>query len=225
MQITSGLAKRPRGRPARLHRDDIVKAVAELLRADPTAPFTMARAAEAVDAAPMSLYRHFRDRDELVGAVLQHVLGDVLADVRPTAPWQERVRAWMAAVYARAVEYPQLFRAAAAADSVAWLPSSATLAAILADAGFRGERAIAEGVYWISTAALGHAMIAASQGTRLAVPRLYGGLGALDPDVAARAARLIPHFAAIGAAGFDLVIELSIGALERRLANRSAAKR
>jgi AcrR family transcriptional regulator len=196
--------------------------VAEKLREDPSAPLTMARAAEALAASPMSLYRHFSDRDDLVAALLQHVLGDVLADVPAAAPWQARVRAWMGAVYERAVEYPQLFQAASAADSVAWLPSSAALAAILEDAGFRGERAVAEAVYWVSTTTLGQAMIAATQGTQLAVPQLYAGLGSLSADVAARAARLIPHFAEISRAGFALVTELSVAALEIRLAERRA---
>jgi hypothetical protein len=72
----------------------------------------------------------------------------------------------------------------------------------------------------VATTTLGQAMIAATQGTRLAVPQLYAGLGALSAEVAARAARLIPHFAEISAGGFALATELCVAALEAKLAQR-----
>ena len=66
-----------------------------MLLADPAAPLTIARAAEAVGAKPMSLYRHFEDRDDLVAAVARHVFFDARSPVDTDAPWQEQIRAWM----------------------------------------------------------------------------------------------------------------------------------
>jgi AcrR family transcriptional regulator len=221
----SAASSRGRGRPARLHRDEIVRTVARRLAEEPAAPLTMARAAEAVGASPMALYRHFRDRDDLVTALVQHVLGDAgRGAARASQPWPARVAAWMHAVYARALEYPQLFQAAAAADSVAWLPSATLLAAILEDAGLGDERARAEAVYWISTTTLGHALVAANLGTELAPPVLHDGLSALDPDTAARAGALIPHLAAISGDGFTIVVDRTVAALTASVAAASPGR-
>src|SRR5947209_3806094 len=106
-----------RGRPPRLSREQIVEAVADMLLADPTAPLTVARAAETVGAKPMSLYRHFADRDDLVSAVTAHVFAGTRPDHLPDQPWQEQVRIWMTAVYRRAQEVPQLVQLSATGES------------------------------------------------------------------------------------------------------------
>ena len=183
-----------------------------MLRRDPQAPLTIARAAEAVDASAMSLYRHFTDRDDLVLAVTRHVMSDVQVDVPVDAPWQDRVRAWMVAVYDQAVAHPQLFQLIAF-DASAWLPDSVQLGAILASAGFNDERRLAEAIYFVATTTLGHAMMTASLGDELTLPKLYAGLSHLTPEQAERAAPLIPHLAAIGKGGFGLVVDFTIVAL------------
>lgn len=211
---TSEPTTRGRGRPARLQRGEIVRLVARQLADHPDTPLTMARAADAVGASPMALYRHFRDRDDLVVALVQHVLGDVRAVVEAPEPWTARVAAWMQMVYARALEYPQLFRTAASADSVAWLPSATALAAILDDAGFADDRARAEAVYWVSTTSLGHAMVAVTLGSELRTDVLEESVATLEADTAQRAAALIPHLADISRRGFELVIAQTLAALE-----------
>jgi TetR/AcrR family tetracycline transcriptional repressor len=216
--VTIESTSRGPGRPARLHREEIVRTVARRLAQDPGAPLTMARAAEAVGASPMALYRHFRDRDDLVTALVQHVLGDASASSPTSAPWQARVAAWMQIVYTKALEYPQLFQAAASADSVAWLPSASALAGIFEDAGLADDRTRAEAVYWVSTTALGNALVAATLGTELVPDVLHGGLATLGAATAERSARLIPHLAAISRDGFALVVAHTVAALESRLA-------
>src|SRR2546428_7722081 len=62
-----------RGRPPKLSRDRIVRDVAEMLLSDPTVPLTLARVADAIGVAPMSLYPHFADRDDLVKSVAHHL--------------------------------------------------------------------------------------------------------------------------------------------------------
>src|SRR5271167_3505507 len=99
-----------RGRPRRLSRERILDAVAEMLRGDPRAPLTMARAAEAAGASPMSLYRYFEDRDDLIVSVTRHVLRDTGDDSLDDVPWNDRVRGWMTTVYEQAVAHPQLFQ-------------------------------------------------------------------------------------------------------------------
>src|SRR5258706_14605838 len=79
-----------------------------MLLADPTAPLTIARAAEAVGAKPMSLYRHFNDRDDLVASVAKHVFADTRPALPEGTPWEDEVRAWMTNIYRRARPAPQL---------------------------------------------------------------------------------------------------------------------
>src|SRR3954451_9423296 len=124
-----------RGRPARFSREQIVEPVPERRLADPTAPLTIARAAEAVGAKPMSLYRHFTDRDDLVAAVTAHVFAGTRPDDLPDQPWQEQVRRWMTAVYRRALQVPQLVQLAATGESAEWLMDSSYLARIFESAG------------------------------------------------------------------------------------------
>jgi AcrR family transcriptional regulator len=201
-----------RGRPRRLSRERILDAVAEMLRSDPRAPLTMARAAEAVGASPMSLYRYFVDRDELIVSVTRHVLRDAGGDSHDDLPWTDRVRAWMTTVYAQAVAHPQLFQMAASGESPAWLTCSARLAAILESAGFADDRGLASAVYLIGTTTLGQAMVAAATGSEMTMPRLYGAVGHLTSDEA-RVGPLIPELADIDRSGFGVVVEATIAAL------------
>src|SRR5262249_52182334 len=61
-------AESRRGRPPTYSRDQIVRDVADALLTDPEMPLTMSRMAAAVGSAPMSLYRHFTDREDLIAS-------------------------------------------------------------------------------------------------------------------------------------------------------------
>jgi len=178
----------------------------------------MARAAEAVGASPMSLYRHFTGKDDLLLAVTRHVVGDAHPPMPSDAPWEARIRAWMTTVYDKIVRYPQLFQQATSGESMAWLPEAGHLTAILEDAGFTDDRQLAEAVMWVGTTTLGQGMVAAAIGHDLTLPDLYAAVGHLTADEAARVARLVPHFAALGNASFAVVADLTIAALTSRLA-------
>ncbi|MHB8463650.1 MAG: TetR family transcriptional regulator [Acidimicrobiales bacterium] len=209
-----------RGRPRRLNHDEIVDGVAKMLRLDPSAPLTMARAADAVGASPMSLYRYFADKEDLVLAVIRHVMGEPLAAILPDAPWQERVRAWMSTVYDQATRHPQLFQLAASGESTAWLPLAAHLAAILEPAGFSDDRQLAEAVLWVASTTLGQVVLATAASEEMTLPRLYGAIGHLTADEASRVARLVPDLVALGDASFTLVIDMTVAALTAKLAGR-----
>jgi AcrR family transcriptional regulator len=184
-----------------------------MLRSDPRAPLTMARAAQAVGASPMSLYRYFEDRDDLIVSVTRHVLRDAGDESLDDVPWTDRVRAWMTTVYEQAVAHPQLFQMAASGESPAWLTCSARLATILESSGLADDRRLASAVYLIGTTTLGQAMVAAASGSEMTAPRLYGAISHLTADEAARVGALIPQLADIGRTGFGLVVEATIAAL------------
>jgi AcrR family transcriptional regulator len=199
-----------RGRPARFSRDQIVEAVAEMLLADPAAPLTIARAAEAVGAKPMSLYRHFTDRDDLVAAVARHVFADTRPALPVGTPWEDEVRAWMTAVYRRARQVPQLVQLMASGESAEWLGDSAYLAGVFERAGVSDDRVLAEAVHWVATATMGHAMIDAAGPEHFQPERLRASLDRLSPEEAERISRVIPHLEAMRDYSFDLVVDLTI---------------
>src|SRR5437667_5975980 len=186
-----------RGRPARFSRDQIVEAVTEMLLADPSAPLTVARAADAVGAKPMSLYRHFADRDDLVAAVTVHVFADTRPALDDGGHWQERISTWMRAVYRRACAVPQLVQLTASGQSAEWLADSSYLARVLQEAGVADDEIVADAVYWVATTTLGHAMMAAAGHGGVPLARLRTTLDRLDDADAARMKRLLPHLDAL----------------------------
>ena len=56
-----------------------------------TEPLTVRSLGKELGADPTAIYRHFRDKDELVRAVLDKLIGDVVAAVDPEAGWRERL--------------------------------------------------------------------------------------------------------------------------------------
>ena len=207
-----------RGRPARYSREQIVDAVAEMLLAEPSAPLTIARAAETVGAAPMSLYRHFDDRDDLVTAVAQKVFSGDRPAVDPDAPWQDVVRGWMTHIFRQASRAPQLVQLVASGASSSWLPDSAYLAATFERAGVDDEDVIAEAVYWIATTTLGHVMIRVAAAAASPPEPARDPLARLSGPDADRVRALLPRFAALHRDGFERVIDWTIATLEQRLA-------
>ena len=214
---TSPQPTRRRGRPPRLSREQIVAAVADLLAADPHAPLTIARAAAAVDAKPMSLYRHFQDRDDLVAALARHVLFDPRPPDADT--WQEQLRAWMLALYQRARRVPQLVQMMASGESAEWLLASAHLASIFERCGFDEDHQVAEAIYWVATTTMGHVMIQVASPQHLEDERVQASLDRLDPADAARVTTLIPQFEELRDDGFARVVDWTIAQLERMAAH------
>jgi len=205
-----------RGRPPKFSREQIVEAVADMLLADPTAPLTIARAAEAVGAKPMSLYRHFADRDDLVAAVAQPLFAETPQPVGEDATWQEEVAAWMRAVYRMAQRVPQLVQLSASGESAGWLVDSAHLAEMFERSGIDDDRLVAEAIYWVSTTTLGHALIYAAGEHSQTLDRLEHSLEWLEEGDARRVARILPHLDAMREDGFDRIVDWTIEALERR---------
>ena len=220
MQTVPPPTTKRRGRPPRWSRDQIVDGVAQMLLDDPTAPLTIARAADAVGAKPMSLYRHFADRDDLVAAVARRVFFETCPPVDADAPWQDQVRAWMVCAYEQARRVPQLVQMMASGESAEWLVGSAQLASIFERSGVEDDRLVAEAIYWVATITMGHAMIAAAAPQHLQGERVQASLDRLSATDAARVARLIPQFADIGRDGFASVAEWAIRQVERMLEHR-----
>ncbi len=155
----SSPGQRRRGRPPQLSREQIVEAALALLRREPNRPLTMQRLAAALNAAPMSLYTHIRNRDDLLQAIAREVLGGV--DLPPQdGPWQDTVRRWACALRQRFLAYPFVgsLLQEGIATPAAWLELSNPLLQALQQAGLQGE-ALADAQRWVSRVVIGSVLM------------------------------------------------------------------
>jgi TetR/AcrR family tetracycline transcriptional repressor len=74
-----------------LHKNDVVAAGAALLDAYGIADLTMRRLARELDVTPGALYWHFSNKQALLGAVADRILGPITQRHRATSGWQERI--------------------------------------------------------------------------------------------------------------------------------------
>jgi AcrR family transcriptional regulator len=79
-----------RPRPV-LSRDVIAEAALRLTLEQPNTPLTLSRLGAELGADPTAIYRHFRNRDELLLDLLDRMYGEALASIRPTQGWQEQL--------------------------------------------------------------------------------------------------------------------------------------
>ena len=159
--------------------------------AEPDESLTMARVAHAVGLTPMALYRHFKDRDELMDAVVGRILMERNAAIPRDGPWQDQLRAWVLGGLDYLVPCAQIVQVVFAGGSSRWLHDAATLARILEQAGFADDD-LAEMQVWIALSVGGYVMAEASRRKGPNRSETYAALAHLSPDDADRMARLIP---------------------------------
>jgi AcrR family transcriptional regulator len=82
---------------AQLSRERIVAAAVALADRDGLAAISMARVADELATAPMSLYRHVQSKDELIALMLEEGLGDP-PDLARARTWRSRLERWAAAL-------------------------------------------------------------------------------------------------------------------------------
>lgn len=152
-------AARPRGRPARLSREQIVAAVLSILEREPAEVPTIARIAQEIDAVPAALYRHFGSLDEVLDAVITQVLGAGPSGIEPGVPWPDQLATWMHALRDHLLRFPAVLAMIdrSGRTSPAWLESSSALIEILESAGLSG-RELASNYLWILETTVGIVM-------------------------------------------------------------------
>ena len=125
----------------RLSRELIVSTARAIAAADGLAAVSMRRLGYELDVWPMSLYRHFRDKDELLDAVVDSAAEEVAAPAR--GPWRSRLRRLLEDTRAMLGEDPEGLRTrfprALETDGMQRLSEAGV--AILVDAGLSGEDA------------------------------------------------------------------------------------
>jgi AcrR family transcriptional regulator len=101
--------RRRRGRPAKLSREAIVDAALALLDREGADALTMRRLGATLGVEAMSLYRHVRDRAELLAAIAERLAGEI--GRRPhDEDWADGMRALAGEVRALAQRHPAAFR-------------------------------------------------------------------------------------------------------------------
>lgn len=136
-----GKKKEPakRGRPARLSRAQILQAALKLLEKGP-AEVTLNGVARVLKVAPMSLYTHVENRDDLLLGLSGLVLGKLQLKLDADS-WEGNVRLWAEQVQAHFKRYPQIVRLLGESKqiSVQWMRVEAQLVTVLEQAGLKGN--------------------------------------------------------------------------------------
>lgn len=95
------------GRPPRISRERVIEAALELVDETGLDGLTMRALARRLGVDPMAVYRHVRDKDDLLGAVCDAILVD-LAPLDPDADWRPQLQAWATDLHDRFAARPAL---------------------------------------------------------------------------------------------------------------------
>lgn len=131
----------PRGT---LDRATVVAAALELADREGLSGVTMARVAAELGSSAMSLYRHVRDKDELLEAISELALADVPALAQDSRPWRVRLEEFAHGVREAALRHPALVEVSI--DQGTYGPAATAVGldcmALLQEAGFEQDAAI-----------------------------------------------------------------------------------
>ena len=103
----------PRGH---LDRTKIVDCVFLLSRSDPERDISFRRIGQELDVAATALYRHFRDRDELMQAAVDQLYADALSRTDIGGSWDARLLSLSEELAQLAIELPSIAREAPLTD-------------------------------------------------------------------------------------------------------------
>lgn len=212
-QPADGTPARGRGRPPRYSREKIIEAATALATSDPATPLTVKRVSAAIGSAPMALYRYFPDRDDLLHAVADAIMGEMRITAPPGGSWQDQLRTWMTQSREQLVPYPQLLPYMAGTREPAWLPSFVVLGRMLRPLSLRDED-LALAVVLVGSTVVGHALLETRRRPPIEVlPRLRTGLAHMTPDDRELVAPVLEELPAAFDRLYDTVITRTIDSI------------
>ena len=130
-------------RAGELTRQDVIDAAAGLVAEYGYAGLTMRALARRCGVPTMTLYRHVRDKEDLLGALADRVLGELALPEPGTLSWQQELAAVFGSVHDVLLKHPDIAEIAArqpVAGEAAYRGAEIVLGA-LARAGVEGEAA------------------------------------------------------------------------------------
>ena len=87
----AGVKKQTNSRRNRITADDVVAAAIDIVDRDGLDALTIRRVANACGLSPMGVYRHVRDKDDLLDRIVDAVVGSSLDDIEPAGGWDEQI--------------------------------------------------------------------------------------------------------------------------------------
>ncbi len=153
-QTRSPRGARGKGSRIPLTRDRILAKALEMVGRDPEGELRMRALAEALGAAPMSLYRHVRNKDDLLDGLTSRVLDQLDMELPSEGLWTDRTLAWMHGLRDQLHEHPAVVPLLRTRTryAPALLRAINSLLAILRGAGFEDARAVraAREIMWFT---------------------------------------------------------------------------
>lgn len=186
-----------RGRPPRLSREAILRCALEQL--DRGRPLTMTGVARALGVAPMTLYTHVRNREDLEESLAALVMDSLELQLDSNAPWHRQARQWAAQLHQRLMQYPQVVQLLGSGGRTrlprAWMPVHAVLIRCLQAGGLR-NRALADAARWVAQTVIAAVMLHHARARET------------DPEAqdATAAAALLPELSTEDQASFNAIL-------------------
>ncbi len=208
------------GRPSRLSRERIARAALEIVDRDGLDALSMRRLAESLGVGKMTLYGHFRGKDEVLRAVVDAAVVDAGPTSRSHGPWQARLRALFDGAYRNLNAHPALvqlrFREPVLRPEA--LRFGEIGMRILREAGFGAEEA-AGAFRLLFTYVFGFAGLSPEESTERSRRQAAVALAGLPPDDYPELTRAADAFVAAiaGREQFDLGLDIILAGLEARL--------
>jgi AcrR family transcriptional regulator len=136
-------------------RDDVLNAAREILDERGIDALTMANVANRVGFTTMAVYRHVRNREDLLEGVLDLVLGEIGHD-DPGTDWLDSVEHWMRDVRAHLVAHPwaATMLGTSTTMTAAWTSTIGVLKGHLARAPL-STRGRARAIVWVARVTMG----------------------------------------------------------------------
>ncbi|GAA4618932.1 hypothetical protein GCM10023195_85410 [Actinoallomurus liliacearum] len=142
---------------ARLSRETVVDGALALVDEEGLDRLTVRRLAQRLGVTPMALYWHFKNKEELQGALVNRLWSLVDTDVDPATPWHARLHVLMTSVVAVLRTHPsaaQLMMTANLEAAPYCYDSMETALVLLAEGGFTPDQAAAISKYGLRTATM-----------------------------------------------------------------------
>jgi len=133
----------------KLTRAAVLERAAKLADADGLDAVTIRRLAQELGVTPMALYWHFKNKDELLAGLADHLLSGVKADRQAGDPWPKQLRAMVAALLDVVRAHPTLVELLMFIDkrhATAFTRATNDALDLLGQAGFDLEES-----FWVSS--------------------------------------------------------------------------
>ncbi|MCP4903840.1 MAG: TetR/AcrR family transcriptional regulator [bacterium] len=227
-------AKGGGGARAPLTRARILESGLRLLERSPDSELSMRSLAYELGTAPMSLYRHVRNRDDLLEGINLLAFESIQLEIPSEGDWRERALLWMHSLrrelHAQPAVAPLLRLRGSLAPTL--LQVLDTLARVMLDAGFEGRKAAmaCREVAWftmsfVSNEIRGHTEARKREDQTTSEHGSFEPLSTQDLSDTASLAALFPAFAEIGideifSAAADHLLEGIARSLDASVASR-----